>query len=110
MASVISEEEALEQARTIEERIDSLGQEIMANAFVAIDALKKGGKKQKESEIIKQEELQRQFKIIQNTYAQLKKMGRISPTNTPADFTTGLLDAIKRKKSTMGSIVTKIDK
>ena len=101
--------EALKSAESLEQRIDALGQEILANAFMAIDAVKKKGKKQSEKEIIIQEELQRQFKLIQNVYTQLKKMNRIpNGGGNNNDFSKGLLDKIKEKKSSLGAIVTKI--
>lgn len=106
--STESEIDKIEQAESLEERIDALGQEIMANAFFVIDRIKKDGKKETKREIERQEELQRQFKVIRTVYSELKKMNRVIGVPNP-DFSKGLLQKIKDKESSIGAIVTRID-
>ncbi len=100
---------ALEQAKSIEERLDALGMELMENAFLTMDKMKQYGKKASKKDIELQEELQRNFKTLCATYQMLKKLGRIS--NKPNEnFEADLLKRVKDKKSSLGAIVTRIDK
>ena len=89
-------------------RIDRLGQEILANAFVTIDRIRKEGKKATKKEIEIQEDLQRQFKYIQSTYISLVKMNRITDKPSNIDFESGLLQRVKKLKSSLANIVTKV--
>jgi hypothetical protein len=94
---------------TLEQQIDALGQEILANAFVTIRKVRRYGKKStiKEQEV--QAELQTQFKYIQSTYLSLKKMNRVQ-ANPGNNFEENLLEKIKQKKSSIGNIVTRVPK
>lgn len=107
--NLLLDEEGMFDNMTIEERIDKLGQEIMANSFIFIDRAKKSGKRATAKEIRMQEELQRQFKYIVSVYQTLKKTNRISnnPGNNTA-FEKDLLSRIKEKSGSIGSIVQKL--
>jgi hypothetical protein len=96
---------------SIEEKIDRLGQEIMANAFYVMDRIGMEGKKSSKLEIELQEEAVRQFNYIKKTYDALMKMNRIStnPKNN-TDFEKGLMEKMRETKSTLGSIVTAVPK
>jgi len=96
---------------SVEEKIDRLGQEIMANAFFIMDRIGREGKKATKLEIELQEESVRQFNYIKKTYDALMKMNRISsnPKNN-ADFEKGLVEKMREVKSTLGNIVTTVPK
>lgn len=96
---------------TLEQKIDRLGQEIMANAFALMERIGREGKKASKVEIELQEELVRHFNVIKSTYNSLIKMGRITPNNkNNGEFDKGLLDRVKEAKSTVGNIVTNVPK
>lgn len=101
--------EGYEEAKTLEEMIDILGREILDRAFDTIKKIKRVGKKVAQKDIDIQEELQRQFRYIQTTYSSLKKMNRIGET-AGSNFSSEFMDRIKNKPSTVGAIVTRIDK
>lgn len=93
------------ESKSIEERVDELGQEILANAFFLIDKIKKGKKVTKEEEAM-QQELMSQFKMIETIYMKLKRMNRVVGEPN-ADFSKGLIERLRAKKipGSIGDIV-----
>lgn len=95
----ISEESEL----TLEERIDKLGQDIIANAFFLITKNSKG-LKTTDGENDEQAEMIKRFKEITGIYSTLKKANRINGS-VNASFDKELLKKIKERKGSIGNIV-----
>lgn len=92
-----------EDIASLGEQIDQLGQEILATAFAYTDRLRKGGRISADEEY-KQKQMQVQFNYIEKAYNKLIRTGRV--TGVPGSISdANFIDAIKKKKSTMGDIV-----
>lgn len=91
---------------TMEDRIDAIGEEILAMQMSIIDRRSKGDKiPEAELKILALKQID--LKSLCDTYMLLKKMGRVSGKSpkTPQEFGKGVLDTIKKRETTMGSIV-----
>lgn len=97
-----------ENGKTIEQRIDEIGQELLANAFLIMDSLR-AGNQVSESLQIRQDEMQKQLKFLKNTYMDMVKMGRIN-TKPNENFDKQFLNKIKEQKGTIGNIIADIPK
>ena len=94
-----------EEAISIEEKIDELGTDILAKRFDIIRRLS-SNKKINESEQIALDEMQQQFKHIQATYFQMKKMNKATG-RSDEKFSDEILKRVKEKTSSLSAIVTK---
>lgn len=90
------------------ERIDRLGQIILARAFIIMDRIRRDGKRATKKEIDIQEDLQRQFKYIQSTYNSLVKMNRINNKPDNDNFDKGLKERISKMGSSIKNIVVAV--
>lgn len=91
------------ELQTLGEKIDELGQEILATAFAYMDRLRAGGKITEDEEAT-QIEMQRQFKYVESVYNRLRKSGRI--TDIEGSKSDGnFMDKILKRKSSISPIV-----
>lgn len=95
--------------KSLEEQIDAIGQEIMATSMVIIAKLK-NREKIEPALIERQEDMQKQFKVIQSVYRELLKMNRVKQGAPNEQFNAQFLAAIKKTESTVGAIVKEIPK
>lgn len=98
-----------EPDETLAEKFDTLGQEIISDAYDIILRCKKSSSYRITADDEYQQATKvKQFNIISTVFTKLKKQGRITD-HINEDFDRQLLQKIKEKRSTVGNIVRNIN-
>lgn len=105
MSEYREQDELVKQALSIGERLDDLGQDLMAEGFFIVSQIRSGAKPTSD-QMERQTLLQAEFKKLQSIYTTLVRLGRIEKKPASAgEFDRKFLDKIKDKQSTLGNIV-----